>query len=207
MYEKLYFELAHALKGLNYEPILARRQFRQHNESGYRSIVLSGAGKQSSEISVFLGIRINMVEDLVYQFTEGLQDYGLYSTTLLVPAKNITSKSQYFYLLNTESDIPEILHKIMKFLNEEGFKFLEEYSSVKALNELYNQPPNKKLAYITNEFHRALRGIVLAKLTQRPHWTELVGQYRSKLQKQGLPEARLQKYEQLARFLTNYSFS
>jgi len=207
LYGKLYSELAIELKELNYATISSKRQFRRTNKNGYYSIILSAAGQQPIEIEIFLGIRIDMVEDLVYQFTNGLKEYGPYSTTLIVPTRKISSESQYYYSLATEKDIPNILHKIIHFLNGQGFPFLAEYGNVRALNELYNQYPEQKLTYITNEFHRALRGIVLAKLAQQPQWKKLVDQYRAKLQKRGLPEVQMQSYERLVRFLTNYSFS
>ncbi|WKN46049.1 hypothetical protein [Tunicatimonas pelagia] len=207
LFNKLYSELALTLISLDYEAFPARRQFRRISENGYHSMILSVAGQQPTEIEVFLGIRIDMVEELAYQFTDGLKEYGPYSTTLIVPARKISSEPQYFYSLTTEGDIPEIQRKIMLFMNEQGFPFLKEYGNVKALDKLYNQNPEQKLSYVTNEFHRALRGIVLAKLAQQSSWKELVEQYRTKLQKRGLPEVQMQRYERLANFLTNYSFS
>ncbi|MEO0331899.1 MAG: hypothetical protein AAF223_09460, partial [Bacteroidota bacterium] len=65
----------------------------------------------------------------------------------------------------------------------------------------------QKSFYITNEFHRALRGVVLAKLAQRPNWEELVKQYRIKLQKKALPEVQMQSYGKLIGFLKYRSFS
>ncbi len=203
----LYTKLELKLKTLKYQAVPSRRQFRQVSANGYHSILLSVAGQSPVNIELFLGIRIDMVEDLVYQFTDGLREYGPYSTTLIVPARKISSESQYSYQLATEEEIPDVLHKIMHFLNERGFPFLKEYGSVEVLNKLYNQHPEQKMSYVTNEFHRALRGIVLAKLDQQPRWKELVDQYRTKLQKQGLPEVQMQGYERLVQYLTNYSFS
>ncbi|MEM9830868.1 MAG: hypothetical protein AAF944_09525 [Bacteroidota bacterium] len=182
-------------------------QFRRTNKGGYSSVVLSAGGRQPTEVEVFLGIRINLVEELIYQFTSGLTGYGSYSTTLLVPTRKIASEFPYFYSLATNADIPVIVPQIMQFLIQRGWTFLEKYHSVKSLDALYNQEPTQKSPYLTNEFHRALRGIALAKLAQRPDWEHLVKQYQSNLQKKVIPETQMQNFARLANFLRYHSFS
>ncbi len=203
----LYAALKESLNALNFVEILAKRQFQRANSSGYSSVVLSVAGREPTEIEVFLGIRINLVEELVYQFTNGLRDYGPFSTTLLVSGRKVAPEFPYFYRLAKEADVHATKQQILSFLHQYGFPFLDKHQSAKSLDALYNQEVAQKSFYVINEFHRALRGIILAKLAKRPNWEELVEQYRVKLQKKALPEVQMQNYEQLVNFLKYHSFS
>jgi hypothetical protein len=192
---------------LNYVAIPQLKQFRRAYEEGYQSVVLSSAGQHPVEVEVFLGVRVDLVEDLAYQFTMGLNEYGPYSTTLLVAAKKVAERTELRYELYQESDIHRVGNNIEEFMLTYGYTFLDQYSSISVLDQLYNGNPEQKANYITNEYHRALRGIILARLVQSQSWSELAQIYRRKLEKKGTPEVQLNKYLRLVEFLRNHSFN
>jgi len=207
LYAGLYEQLGQWLIPLDYVAVPQLKQFRRAFGGGHQCVVLSSAGQHPLEIEVFLGVRVDLVEDLAYQFTMGLNEYGPHSTTLLIPAKKVAEKAELRYELNRELDISQISSNIEEFMLTYGYAFLDEYSSIAALDQLYNANPEQKVDYITNEYHRALRGVILAKLVQSQSWSELAQIYRRKLEKKGTPEMQLNKYLRLVEFLRNHSFN
>ncbi|MEM9671920.1 MAG: hypothetical protein ACFB15_26285 [Cyclobacteriaceae bacterium] len=195
------------LAPLNFEKTPHLKQFRRACKGGYQCIVLSLAGQHPLEIEIFLGVRLDLVEELVYQFTMGLREYRPHSTTLLTPAKKVTEKAELRYELHQESDVEKVGNDIKEFMLTYGYDFLDQYNGVSALDQLYNANPEQKADYITNEYHRALRGVILAKLVQSQSWPELVQFYQRKLEKKGTPEVQLNKYLRLVEFLKNHSFN
>lgn len=204
---RLYHQIDGWISQQTFEPIPPMNQFRRVVNNGFQIIVLSSAGTSPVEVEVFLGVRIDLVEQLAYQFTAGLSGYGPYSTTLLVPARKVIQKEIGRYTLYQEGDIEETHRQFQALMTEYGFAFLDQFSGVSALDVLYNSEPSKKQEYLTNEFHRALRGIILAKLVDRPSWLDLTEIYQAKLEKRAVPEVQLAKYQQLVSFLKNYSFN
>ena len=206
-YSRLYEQIKHWLIPMKYTAVPQLKQFRRPYDGGHQCIVISSAGQHPVEIEVFLGIRVNLVEELAYQFTMGLSEYGPHSTTLLIPAKRVIERLELRYELHRAEDLGNVQSNIEEFMLTYGYAFLDQYSSMSALDRLYNAKPEQKVGYIINEYHRALRGIILAKLVQSQFWPELAQIYQRKLEKKATPEVQLDKYIRLVEFLRNHSFN
>jgi hypothetical protein len=178
-------------------------QYRKVTESGFYCVVLSAGGAAPPVIAeVQLGIRLNIVEQLAYQFTTGSDAYGPHSTTLLVSMGQLQSQPYQRYVLEKPTDVPRVASVMNNFIASEGLDFFHCYDSIAALDELYNGTDTRWLPHLG---HRSLRGIILAKLAHRPNWSALVAHYREQLQRRGTPEAIIKRYEQLAAYLHHFS--
>lgn len=78
---------------------------------------------------------------------------------------------------------------------------MQKYRHLENPDVLYNREPTKKSLLLTNEWHRSLRGIILARLAQRGDWVQLVATYRSQLIRRGTPEPFVHRYARLADYL------
>ena len=109
------------------------------------------------------------------------------------------------YPVEDEKAAPDAVQQMCSFMEQQGFGFLKQYSNAQALDTLYNQHPERKSLYLPNLFHRALRGVTLAKLAQRLDWLDLVQIYRAALMARNTPPPLMAQYDQLAHYLRTFS--
>lgn len=188
-----------------FTPLAAHHQFRKVNNGGFCSVVISVGNSFPALAELHLGIRVDLVEQLAYQFTTGLTEYGPHSTTLITSAGRIVEKPYYRFPLERPSDTDVVAEQMEQFMQTEGFAFLDKYRRIEALDALFNTEPHEKSPYLTNRLHRSLRGIILAKLTHRARWSWLVTSYRAQLTLRGTPEPMMQNYDRLANYLRTFS--
>lgn len=191
----------------NLAPVMFRclphlSQYRRVTEAGFHCVILSVGGALPATADLQIGIRLDIVEQLVYQFTTGLSGYGLHSTTLLVSSGRLLGQPYQRYTLEHPSDVHQVAQAMNDFMESDGFAFFRNYDSIAALDELYNASDTRWLPHLN---HRSLRGIILAKLAHRDGWPELAANYRAQLQQRGTPEAVMNKYEQLVSYLRHFS--
>ena len=197
--------LAPYARSHGYVLLAAQNQFRKSTNQGFFNLIVAAGPTFPALAELHLGIRIDLVEQLVYQFTIGLAGYGPHSTTLITSGGRIVGEPYQRYSLEQATDVSAVTQRMKDFLRTEGFPFLEEYGHVKPLDELYNRRPDEKSPYLTNALNRILRGIILAKLAQRNSWSDLVSDYRSQLIQRGTPESLVERYDRLVDYLRTFS--
>ncbi|MGB3849119.1 MAG: hypothetical protein WA958_04080 [Tunicatimonas sp.] len=167
-------------------------------------MIVSVGGTLPAFAELQLGIRLDLVEQLVYQFTTGLAGYGPHSTTLLVSAGHLQGRPYHRYVLSRPTDVAEVAQAMNIFVTSDAISFFERYSNIAALNELYNATDTR---WLPHHLNRSLRGITLAKLAQQPNWPDLVAHYRTQLWQRGTPAVLMDRYEQLATYLRHFSIN
>jgi hypothetical protein len=192
-----------------YEFMLLRHlyQFRKQTENGFQNVILSVSGSQPVLVEVNLGTRINMVEELAYQFTTGLDVFQENSNTLITSLGRIVNDPYKRFEANHEADVPAIADSIREFMLQQGFAFLEKYSRVKEMDALFNASPDDRLPYAYNHLNRCLRGIVLARIAGRRDFPALVATYRRTLERSSTAPPLLEKYDRLAHYLKTFSIN
>jgi hypothetical protein len=87
------------------------------------------------------------------------------------------------------------LEKFHKFMDKDGFKFLENLESLRFLNDAFNTTPEKPIIYQYNQVMRAFRGVAIAKLLHRPIG-DLASVYRNKVLKNVATNSQKEKFEE-----------
>ena len=203
--EKLIEEVSPFLIKYGFDLLFAPRQFRKIHSGGFCNVIVTVGNSLPALAELHVGIRLDLVEQLAYQFTTGLIEYGPHSTTLITSAGRIIGQPYHRFSLEHPSDINTVAEQVRQFMQTDGFAFLEKYQRVEALDELFNASPHESSPYLTNRLHRSLRGIILARLAYRSHWERLVTNYRAQLTLRGTPEAMMQNYDRLADYLRTFS--
>ena len=189
----------------DFTTVSAYYQFRKRHPTGFNNVIVSVGNAWPTLAELHLGVRIDLVEQLVYQFTSGLAEYGPHSTTLFTSAGRVLGQPYHRYPVDHPSDIEPVAEQMKQFMYADGFHFLKKYQRIEALDTLFNEEPHQKSPYLTNRLHRSLRGIILAKLAHRDHWQRLVIGYRAQLTLRGTPEPMMQSYDRLADYLRTFS--
>lgn len=181
-------------------------QYRQPFPGGFRSIILSvTVYEEGRTLEAHLGIRIHGVEQLVYPLLNMPSGFRDQSMTLVTPLNKVMGEETVREIAESIQDEDRLLLQMHTQLNKKGFSFLRQCSSIKALDELFNEQPMQHLMLINNQYHRCFRGLVLAHLAQRKDFNELVAIYRSQLFRDGAIEPIRNNYEKLVSFLESYS--
>ena len=189
----------------DFVPLEAYHQFKKEHEGGFSNVIISVGNSLPALAELHVGIRLNLVEQLAYQFTSGLTEYSPHSTTFITSAGRILNQPYHRYPLERPSDIELVAEQMKQFMHFYGFDFITRYQGIRPLDELFNAEPYGKSLYFTNRLHRSLRGIILAKLTHRDHWPRLVIGYRAQLTLRGTPEPMMRSYDRLVDYLRTFS--
>lgn len=181
-------------------------QFRREEPTGFRCVILSlSPVPEGALLEVHLGIRSQLVEQMAFPYTNGLQGFLPDSMTLVFPLSKLFGKR--FQRFDVPPDgLPEaVLRTLGQQLSEQGLPFLERHSSTAALHSLFNAQPTAPLYLVHNQVNRCLRGLALAHLQDRAQLSQLTVTYRQSLKEQyfATPSA-LEQFERLAAFLLNY---
>lgn len=181
-------------------------QFRKPTATGFQAVIISLADYDDlSLLEIHLGVRQDAVENLAYPFTNGLMGFRESSMTLITPLAKLHGHAYQRFELKGTSDMSGPLTKIHDQLQKGGLSFLEKYTRLEEMEQLYNRHPKHNLPLVHNQINRCLRGMVLAHLNQRPDFDDLAIIYRERLQELRAPEVTIQKFERLRDYLRSYS--
>jgi hypothetical protein len=201
----LYEALSPFLAALAFIPFPKLNQYRLIGNDGFQCVIYSWSHyDELSLLEIQVGIRIDAVESLIYPLSDGLSGFGPDSMTLVTPLSKLRGKRHQRYKIESEEDVRKAAKEIVEWLREDGLPFLDRYSQLEAMDELFNDQPEKLLPYIHSAANRCLRGITLAKLTGRDDFERLVRVYRQQLQLQRAANLTLARYDQLVDLLRQY---
>ncbi len=190
--------------GFAYLPAL--KQFRKDMPNGFQNVVISISHyENSSVVEAHLGIRLESVEQMAFQFTMGLTGFQQDSHTLITSIGRLKDKKYERYSVAQAEEAEQATTAIQNFMREDGFTFLNKYSSVQALDCLFNEQPDEPLYLVYNNFNRCLRGVVLAHLTHREDFEELIQTYLHELQATATPPPLQDRFIRMLQFLSSYS--
>ena len=184
-----------------------KKLFWQPTGNGYRAALISVNGDRLEQsVELKLGIRLDVVEDLVGQFLGGLYESYTDRLTFLASYGRVVQQPQRF-LVKGEEDLEAACKRIGIFMTSKGFKFLENNNRLRKIDGIINRKPENTNPYLLNQVHRCFKGLVLAKLTHRTDFNRLVKTYYKFLQKQNAKQTVIMNYKKLVRFLRFYSIN
>ncbi|EMR04342.1 hypothetical protein [Cesiribacter andamanensis] len=185
------------------------KQFRKQSRNGFRAALLSVSGdRQEQTIDLSLSIRMDVVEELVYQFLSGPPRFSMQDSTTIVASYGRLNRDPYTrFVVRGEDELQEVCQRIETYMVEKGFRFLERFDHLKKIDALINRAPDKPCPYLYNQIHRCYRGIIIAKLTCRTDYNKLVKTYLKYLQNQWAPRSVITNYKKLVKFLKYFSLN
>ncbi len=198
--------LAAKLDGKDYIYTPQWEQFRKLTPGGFQSLILSVSEyPDASLFELHLGIRLDAVENMAYPFTNGLMGFQANSLTLVTPLAKLHGHSFQRFELAPGEEVGRPLDEIAGQLAHGGFSFLEKYNRLEEMEQLFNRHPHHPLPLVHNQINRCLRGLVLARLTDRTDFERLATLYRDRLRALRAPDATLHKYDRLRSYLRSYA--
>lgn len=204
----LYHELYDFFYDHEFDLLPGKKQFRRILSSGFQSIIFSPSEyEEELWLEVNLGIRLNFVEELVQQFLDNHLPYQQDALTMVSSIGKLSDNKYFRYKIAQKDDLFYACEEIKTFMKATGFEFLNNYSTLPAMDELLNDRPNKPSKFLYNQTHRCFKGITTAKLVHNPIFLDLVDAYRKFLQKTGVKDTMINQYDKLTNFLFHYSMN
>ncbi|MDX2071773.1 MAG: hypothetical protein SFV55_25295 [Haliscomenobacter sp.] len=183
-------------------------QFRRVTPTGFQCVVLNWIpGDNVQILEVYLGVRHDAVEDLAQPFTQGLPELQSNNFTLFTPLGKLFEQPFERFSICCEEDILPAVNAIQKGILSRGISFLERYTRLENVDNLYNTDPETPTLYLHNHLHRCMRAIAIARLSLRPDFERLANAYCQQLKKSGVTDLVLDRYDRLWRFLRTYSMN
>ncbi len=149
--------------------------FRSLQPGGWLTVAISESQYPEGNLTeLHLGIRHELVEEIVYPFAIGLQSPGGEAHTLMVSQGKIEGETHQREWVRDEADAILVARQWQQWMLEKGFAWLEIHRETTWLDQLYNDDPTTIRRWQTNAFHRSLRAIALAYLMQRDDFQRIV---------------------------------
>jgi hypothetical protein len=208
MQATLYQELHSLFQEQEFVFMPNRHQFRRNLGNGFQNVVLS-CEKNPTElhVEVHLGCRLNLIEDLAQQFLRGNESYRYESSTIIVSMGKLLNNKVFDFEISNKTEAADCAQQIFGFMQQQGFSFLNEVCSLKAVDKIMNEKPIKPVSYLNNQSHRCFKGLIAARLCDNPRFLDLVEIYSDTLQRQGQPECVRLNYDKLVNYLLYFSFN
>ncbi|MEM9849281.1 MAG: hypothetical protein AAF847_15455 [Bacteroidota bacterium] len=198
--------LQDALHATEFRHIPQRNQFRRITTDGFQNIIYSITNYDDLSVAdIFIGVRHEAVEQLVQPFVQGVRGFTADNNTIVTSIRNYSKAEQTRFKIRSPKDADVVIEQSVIFLNEVGFRLLDQLDQITTLNEVLNDISHKKLKWSLNPFNRAIRAIAAAKLAFNPNFDLLLQYYLDDLEQRHTIPQHLSKYKQLAAFLQTYS--
>jgi len=189
-----------------FKPLPEWNQYRRSVGNGFQCLILSATSySEGTMLEAHIGMRHDQVESLVFPLLNGRPGFEANSMTLVTPLSRLFEADTSRYWLTSAEEEQQALEQIKQQLVQRGFSLLRQLQSLKALDELFNAHPMQPLKMVHNQQHRCFRGLVIARLNQRPDFFELAGMYRNQLYRLGAQAREMEQFERLTSFLHTYS--
>lgn len=125
------------------------------------------------------GIRFDEIENLFHQ-TSGFEPaYQSDTHTIGVDFWRIYGTDGYDIPFREEADVTTVASQLLTIFREKAQPYFEQFSTVAAVDVALNDQPNEPCIHGGMPSNRCSRGVIVAKLTGRKNYDELVSIYRS----------------------------
>lgn len=192
--------------GFKYIPRL--NQYRKTLDTKFQNVIPSiSIYDDTCIIEVNIGVRINQVEELVHQFTTHTEAFKSDTNTLMISLGRLRFGKPSKYQASNSNQLVEVVEDIHNYMETEGFDFLNQVSSIQALDEILNDKPAEDSPYMYNYYYRCLRGITIAKLNNNINMDQIAETYYEQLEKQAAPLLHQDNFKKLYAYLRVFSMN
>jgi hypothetical protein len=154
--------------------------------SGNRTNILLFAvldDRGSYRISPSVCIRFEQVEN-IYHRTSGFEpEYQKGTHTLGIDLPELYGKGGYELPLNDETIVDVTVWRLMTIFRKKAEPYYKQFSTLFAVDAAFNDEPLKPCVHAGMPSHRCSVGAIVAKLTGRKNYDELVSIYHGILEK------------------------
>jgi hypothetical protein len=133
-----------------------------------------------------VSVRFGEVET-IYHRTSGFEpEYQKDTSTVGIDLWAVYGKQGFQLALNNEADVPGLVAQLLTIFREKALPYFSQFSTLAAVDAALNDQPTEKCVYAQAlPIARCSTGLIVAKLTGRKNYDELVRIYHSVVEKDG----------------------
>jgi hypothetical protein len=128
-----------------------------------------------------VGIRIDEVEEIFHQASGYEVKYQNATPTIGNSIRNILNDDTFEYVVSSDQQLETISQKLINVFDTFASQFYAEFCDIKKIDCLLNSSPMLPSSYRAG-WLRCFTGVIVAKLSQRRNYDEIVLVYRNQLQ-------------------------
>ncbi|QDT07025.1 hypothetical protein K227x_54500 [Rubripirellula lacrimiformis] len=132
-----------------------------------------------------VGVRSERIEDIFHRTSEFSDSDAINTSTLGVNVKLLTRSSDYDVSVSEAADVDEAVQKIVCAFREVAVPYFSEFGSLAGIDAALNGSPSERCVHMINERARCSKGLIVAKLLDRPNYEELRQIYDEKVSQAG----------------------
>jgi hypothetical protein len=151
----------------------------------YRLDFYDGQSKDTNySVSPSLAVRIERVEQVFHKVSGFEPKYRKDSPTIWVSLNDLKKdQDEYEYVLDSFENLDALVRTLFILFKDVALPFLEENSSVQAINNLLNSEPEADNNIYCIPEKRLFRGVIIAKLAKDVRYGEIAMIYREKVER------------------------
>ncbi len=185
--------------------------YRKNFEGGFQSFLFTISSSPKTQVGKYFwielsfGVRINIVEQIANQYTHILKDYYADTHTILTSYGRMVDQQYFRFKVHTQEELETACYQMRHFLKNTGLPFLQKNSDLQSIDKLINDYPEKPSKFIYNQSYRCIKGVIIAKLNQNPHFNTLTKAYEFILEQQSQGKDMMPRYLKLLEHLRLWS--
>lgn len=152
-------------------------EFTRRSKSGWHQYQIVFVLKDSGwDIRPAIFIRVHQVEDIFHRTSGFEPKYQKGTPTIgLSLSSYVDEPNKYSYMLTEESQIDELASLYLSAFDELALPFFQKYDDLDVMEKIINSDPYD--IKFTGPIFKGSKGLILAKLTKRDNYDELVRRY------------------------------
>lgn len=202
----LYHQLTPFFAGHGFALLADRKQYRRPTDSGFQNVILSPAHYgDETLLEVNFGCRNEQIEQIAQQFLNNANDFRPDANTLITSIGKFLNQLYFRYKIHSDGELTDVCDQICTFFGQSGFAFMDDATTLPALDRLLNEHPEQPCPYVYNQTHRCYKGLIAARLNHNPRFDDLTDTYRHGLVRQTQNPHEQRHFERLITYLGHYS--
>lgn len=184
-----------------YMPHRGAGEFRRKTSFGRSAVYYNAVTSDTGTFVDFhLGLRHDLVELRLSSLFGQREYYRADSCTLLVDTRKLRrvpndGRTVLRAEITSLAHLRSVCDEFIDFMDRTGFPFLEKYSSLAAVDRLYNDLPQTSSAWCNNSYQRCFRGMTIAEILRRENMEELRERHRAYLLSRGYAGRIIEKFD------------
>ena len=127
------------------------------------------------------GVRFDEVEEIFHQTSGFERAFQSDTHTVGIDFWRIWGTEGYDIPLQEDADVTAVVSRLLTIFQEKALPYYEQFHDLPSVDAALNDQPNEPSVHCGMPSNRCSKGIIVAKLTGRANYDELVSIYRSTL--------------------------
>ena len=144
------------------------------------------------------GIQVKAVEEVVVPFLNGVRSLAADSHTIISSTAKLNRQSIHRFLVHSDTTAEDAARQMIDTIHHHGEDFWSHFSQLNTLDSLFNSPSEQTSRLVNNVPQALMRGLVVAKLLERPDFEQLVNEQRVRLEQAHTNLLLIRRFEELA---------